>query len=111
MATRAWTEWMRTYLGHGRGSAPLEHLGEQDITCEVAVDQLSRPDSNRTQAEFLRAHGIDRLLDTARTAWQERAHIGDLEALKQRSRVSEGDALIDESGLGAFRVLEWEVRR
>ena len=36
---------------------------------------------------------------------------GDLEALKHRSRLTEVDALTDESGLGAFRVLEWEVRR
>jgi hypothetical protein len=59
----------------------------------------------------LRGHGLDELLDDARRAWHERAHVGDLEALKQRSRVSEGAALTDVSGLGAFRVLEWEVRR
>jgi hypothetical protein len=45
----------------------------------------------------------------ARDAWQARAHIGDLEALKHRSRLTEAQALTDPSGLGAFRVLEWEV--
>ena len=45
----------------------------------------------------------------ATRAWQERAHIGDLEALRHRGRVTEAGALIDPTGLGAFRVLEWEV--
>ena len=109
MARRPWTEWIRTYRAHGPGGHPLENLGEQDITCEVAVDQLPSPDTTRTQADFLRAHGIDTLVDAARAAWQERAHIGDLEALRHRGRVTEAGALIDPTGLGAFRVLEWEV--
>ena len=33
-----------------------------------------------TQAEFLRAHGIDALVDEGRRVWNERAHLGDLEA-------------------------------
>jgi SAM-dependent MidA family methyltransferase len=109
MARRPWTEWVRTYRGHGPGGHPLEHLGEQDITCEVAVDQLPTPDATRRQADFLRAYGIDGLADDARRAWQDRAHIGDLDALKHRSRVGEATALTDPAGLGAFRVLEWEV--
>ncbi len=109
LARRPWTEWVRTYRAHGPGAHPLEHLGEQDITCEVAVDQLPSPDSIRSQADFLRAHGIDAVVDAARVAWQARAHIGDLEALKHRSRVNEGAALVDPDGLGAFRVLEWRV--
>src|SRR5204863_494423 len=36
-------------------------------------------------------------------------HAGDLEALKHRSRIAEAEALCDPSGLGGFRVLEWEV--
>ncbi|MGI8983934.1 MAG: SAM-dependent methyltransferase [Acidimicrobiales bacterium] len=107
MARRPWTDWARTYRNHGRGSHPLVDLGRQDITCEVAVDQLPAPASNRSQAEFLRAHGIDELAAEARRAWHERAHIGDLQALKSRSRVHEAAALTDETGLGAFRVLEW----
>jgi SAM-dependent MidA family methyltransferase len=109
MARRPWTEWVRTYRGHGPGGHPLEHLGEQDITCEVAVDQLPGPDATSSQADFLRAHGLDVLVNDARRAWQERAHIGDLDALKHRSRVGESEALTDPGGLGAFRVLEWEV--
>jgi SAM-dependent MidA family methyltransferase len=107
MARRPWTEWVRTYRGHGRGSHPLDDLGRQDITCEVAVDQLPPATSTRSQAEFLRAFGIDELAADARRAWHERAHIGDLQALVSRSRVHEAAALTDETGLGAFRVLEW----
>jgi len=107
MAIRPWTEWLRTYRAHGRGGHPLDQPGTQDITCEVAVDQLPAPTANTSQAEFLRAHGLDAIVEDARAAWRERAHIGDLEALKSRSRVHEADALTDPSGLGAFRVLEW----
>ena len=107
MARRPWTDWVRTYRGHGRGTHPLADLGGQDITCEVAVDQLPPATSNRSQAEFLRAFGIDELVADARRQWQERAHIGDLQALMFRSRVHAAAALTDEAGLGAFRVLEW----
>src|SRR4029077_19009679 len=41
MAARPWRDWLRTYRGHERGGAPLDDLGGQDITCEVALDQLS----------------------------------------------------------------------
>ncbi len=109
MATRPWTDWVRTYRGHGRAGRPLDDLGSADITCVVALDQLPAPTHDRAQADFLRAHGIDDLVDAARLEWTERAHIGDLQALKSRSRVTEASALTDPSGLGAFRVLEWEV--
>ncbi len=112
MAGRPWSEWVRTYRGHGRAGGPLEGLGTADITCEVALDQLAAvraPDEDRTQAEFLGAHGIQRLVEVAHAEWLERAAIGDLRALKARSRVTEAAALTDPSGLGAFRVLEWRV--
>jgi SAM-dependent MidA family methyltransferase len=109
LARRPWMEWVRTYRAHGRGGHPLADLGVQDVTCEVAVDQLPPPTVNRSQAEFLRAFGLDDLVDEARRAWEERAHVGDLQALAARSRVHEGAALTDPDGLGAFRVLEWVV--
>ncbi len=112
LAARPWTEWVRTYRGHARGAHPLAHVGEQDVTCQVAVDQLARvrpPDADRSQAAFVAAHGIDELVEAARAAWHERAHIGDIEALRHRSRVGEGSALTDPAGLGAHRVLEWVV--
>ncbi|MGK2947363.1 MAG: SAM-dependent methyltransferase [Acidimicrobiales bacterium] len=108
LAARPWTEWVRTYRQHERGVPPLEDLGSQDITCEVAVDQLGvAPSSNRSQADWLRAHGIDDLVEEGRRTWQERAAIGDLDAVRARSRTTEAAALLDESGLGAFRALEW----
>jgi SAM-dependent MidA family methyltransferase len=111
LAARPWTEWLRTYRSHHRGVHPLELPGSQDITAEVAVDQLAPPPSrDRSQADFLRAYGIDELADAARREWAERAHIGDLAALRARSRVTEAAAVTDESGLGGFRVLEWVVR-
>ncbi len=112
LARRPWTEWVRTYRRHRRGGHPLERLGEQDVTCEVAFDQLSAvrtPKRDRSQAEFLRAHGFDELVDDARRGWAERAHIGDLQAVASRSRLVEAAALSDLAGLGAFRVIEWEV--
>jgi hypothetical protein len=78
----------------------------------VATDQLAAvrpPNGEQSQAEWLVEHGIDDLVGTARGTWRERAAIGDLEALKARSRVHEADALLDPSGLGAFRVLQWAI--
>lgn len=112
MAARPWHEWVRTYRRHEPGGHPLDHLGEQDVTCEVAVDQLARvrrPDVDRSQAELLAAHGIDALVDEGRRTWEERAHIGDLAAVAARSRIAEAEALTDPSGLGRFRALEWIV--
>ncbi len=108
LARRPWSEWVRTYRQHARGGPPLEGLGTQDITCEVAVDQLPAPSRDRSQADWLRAHGIEALVAEGRQTWQERAAIGDLAAVRARSRITEAEALVDPSGLGAFRALEWD---
>jgi SAM-dependent MidA family methyltransferase len=107
LAARPPTEWLRTYKAHARGGAPLDALGTQDITVEVAIDQLPPPTSDRDQAAWLRAHGMDELVEEGRRVWEERAAIGDLAAVRARSRITEAEALCDPSGLGAFRVLEW----
>ena len=112
LAGRSPEEWLRTYRVGSRGWSPLERPGEQDITADVCIDQLSfvaAPDVDRTQAEFLAAHGIDELVGAAREAWTAGAASGSLDALKARSRVSEADALTDPTGLGGFRVIEWEL--
>ena len=112
LAARPWQEWLRTYRSHGRAGHPLEAPGTADITCEVAVDQLAvvrSPDLDRPQAEWLDSHGIDLLVEHAKERWRAGAHVGDLAALAARSRVGEADALCDPAGLGAFRVLEWQV--
>lgn len=112
LASRDWREWLRTYRGGMRGGHPLDAPGSQDITCEVCVDQLARVHqvaADRTQAEFLVAHGVGELVTDARAAWEAGAAEGTLAALAARSRVSEADALTDVTGLGGFRVLEWTV--
>jgi SAM-dependent MidA family methyltransferase len=111
-AARASDEWLRTYRGHERGTAALHDLGYQDITCEVAIDQVGRVRSGlevETQAAFLRRFGIEELVEEGRQIWHERGHIGDLEAIRGRSRVNEATALLDAGGLGAFSVLHWRV--
>jgi SAM-dependent MidA family methyltransferase len=107
MATRDASEWLRTYRGHQRGEAPLRELGSQDITCEVAVDQLPAPTRVSRQADWLRSHGIDELVEEGKRIWAERKHIGDLDAVRARSRVNEAESLTDPAGLGGFAVLEW----
>jgi SAM-dependent MidA family methyltransferase len=113
MATRGQQQWMRTYAAHGRGSGPLLACGAQDLTCDVAVDQLALvrpPTTERTQAAFLAAHGIGALVDEGRRVWAERVGVGDLAAVRARSRITEAEALTDLDGLGAHRVLEWDLR-
>ena len=108
LVERPRAEWLRTYRRHDRGAGPLEDLGEQDITCEVCVDQLAPPpDEDVAQADWLRRHGIDELVEDGRRTWDERAAIGDLAAVRGRSRVTEAAALLDPAGLGGFRVLAW----
>ena len=112
MARRPWRDWIRTYRGHERGEHPLRAPGTQDITCEVALDQLARvrePDAVRTQVQFLELHGVDDLVEDGRRHWAERAGVGDLDAVRARSRVTEAEALTDPAGLGAFVVAEWVV--
>jgi SAM-dependent MidA family methyltransferase len=114
LAQRPQSEWLRTYANHRRGDAPLTDLGAQDVTCEVAVDQLALvrpPTSDMSQADWLRQRGIDDLVAEAREAWIAHAHAPDLAAIAARSRVTEADALLDPDGLGRFRVMEWFMVR
>ena len=111
MAQRPQPEWLRTYRDHARAGPPLRDIGHQDVTCEVATDQLALvrpPDRIETQADFLARHGLAELVAEGRQVWAQRAHIGDLEAIRARSRVGEAEALIDPNGLGGFTVLQWQ---
>lgn len=109
LARRPWREWLRTYRGHERGDHYLVDPGTQDITVEVAIDQLPEPDVVRTQAQWLQLHGIDELVAEGRQAWQDLRAAPDLAAMRMRSRISESEALLDPEGLGGFRVLEWRA--
>jgi SAM-dependent MidA family methyltransferase len=105
--------WLRTYREHRRGASPLVAPGQQDITADVPLEYLVHAASGAgltlqhdcTQAEWLRELGIEELVTDAREQWDARAHIGDLEAVRHRSRVTEAAALLDPAGLGAHRVL------
>ena len=102
--------WMRTYRRGGPGGLALEDLGAQDITTDVAVDQLalvSPPTRIWTQAEWLDGHGMADLERDAAAAWRAGRSSVDLAALRARSRVNEAAALRDPAGLGSFTVLEW----
>lgn len=112
MAAVAPQEWLRTYTSHGTGGSPYDDPGRRDITCDVAIDQLALiepPASIRSQAEFLRTHGIDELVAHGRATWERLGLAGGLEAIAGRSRTTEAEALLDPSGLGGFTVLEWTV--
>ncbi len=103
-------DWLRTYRAHARGASPLDDPGSCDITGDVVLEQLvsAAPFALldvTTQAEWLRALGIDALVDEGRATWESRAHVGDLDALAGRSRVNEAAALTDPAGLGAHRVV------
>lgn len=107
MAGRPWRQWLRAYAGHDRGSHYLSSVGEQDVTVEVALDQLPQPTSVSTQVEFLRQHGIDLLVAEGQAAWKQAAGSPDLKAMTMRSRVREAEALLDPAGLGGFSVVQW----
>ena len=113
LALRPWREWLRTYRGHERGRHYLADPGEQDITTEVAIDQLALtlgpPSALRSQAQWLQRWGLDNLVEEGRRYWNDHAARPDLTALQMRSRVSEAEALSDPRGLGDFVVIEWEV--
>ncbi len=112
LAARSEMGWLRTFRGHERGGHPLDEPGSQDITTDVAVDQLQlgHPATRvLTQAALLVDLGIDELVAEGRRVWDEKAGAPDVEALRARSRVREAEALTDPDGLGAFLALEWDV--
>jgi SAM-dependent MidA family methyltransferase len=111
LATAGAASWMRTYRAGGRGVDPLAQLGAQDITADVAWDQLDAGTGlplRSSQREWLVRHGIEDLRQQAAEHWHAQAAVGDLAALRARSRVNEAEALCDPNGLGGFMVLEWK---
>jgi SAM-dependent MidA family methyltransferase len=101
-------EWLRTYRNQQPGTNPYDAPGSQDITCDVALDQLPSA-SMSTQAEFLVRFGINEIREHEQANWQQGAAAGGLASLAARSRMSEIDALLDPDGLGGFTVFEWPV--
>ena len=72
-------------------------------TPRAAPASSSPPTSPRPSGS--RRSASKRSSTVARATWEARAHVGDLEAVRQRSRVTEAAALVDPAGLGAHRVL------
>ncbi len=108
LANEPWRQWLRTYRRHERGGHYLADAGGQDVTAQVALDQLPVPDAVRSQAQFLQRWGIDDLVDEGRRVWAEQAAAPTLGAMAMRSRVREAEALLDPRGLGGFTVVEWQ---
>lgn len=104
---------VRTYAEHGTAGDPLVSLGTKDITVDVDLEQLQRitraADSIASQADWLEGCGLSDLVEEGRAIWRAGAAVGDLAALRARSRVREAEALTDPSGLGGFTVAEWVV--
>lgn len=101
--------WLRTHRRH-ESADWLADPGSCDITADVAVDQIQadhRADWVTTQADFLERYGLAELVAEGRRIWAERAAVGDLAALRARSRIAEAAALTDPAGMGSFVVLEW----
>lgn len=113
LVARGQDSWLRTYRGHRRGLSPLDGPGSQDITADVVLDTLRSAARHEgfevvaelTQAEWLDRLGVDDLVAEGRAVWEERAAIGDLEALKGRSRINEAEVLLHPAGLGAHKVV------
>ena len=111
LANRPWREWLRTYSSHERGAHYLRDVGRQDITNDVCIDQLTStcgtPLAVRSQSQWLQLWGIDDLVAEGRRVWEAEASRPSLSAMRMRSRVSEAEALLDPTGLGAFTVIEY----
>lgn len=99
--------WLRCYSGHQRVLDPLTEPGRCDITHDVPIDRLPSATTTSSQADWLRAQGIEERVEQAKATWRERGHIGDLEAMFARSAVGEAEALLEPGGLGGFTVIEY----
>ncbi len=103
--------WLRTFRAQQPGTDPWDDPGSQDITADVVTEAVERAarragfalEEEITQADWLRARGVDELVAEARDAWHGRTAT-DLAAIRHRSLVHEADALTDPAGLGAHRV-------
>ena len=101
--------WLRTYAKHGKGTSPLACPGQQDITSDVAFDQIPPPASLQTQADFLKDWGIQSLVTKAQKEWQRNAANSTTEALIARSRPTEAQTLCDPTTFGNYKAAQWII--
>jgi SAM-dependent MidA family methyltransferase len=113
MIARGPDGWLRTYRGHRPGGPPLVEPGSRDLVSDVVIEQLRHAAvdagfvvlAETTQAAWLETLGLAAMVDDGRRRWEERAAVGDLEALEARSIATQAAALSDPAGLGAHRVV------
>ena len=101
--------WLRTYAKHGKGTSPLACPGQQDITSDVAFDQLPPPTNLQTQADFLKDWGIQNLVAEGQKEWQRNAATPTKETLIARSRPTEAKTLSDPTTFGSYKVAQWII--
>ena len=107
VAAMPWREWLRTYKDHERGGHYLLAPGSQDITAQVALDQLPAGFNAMAQAQFLQQRGIEELVLEGNAYWENLSGAPDVAAIKMRSRVVEHGALTDLAGLGGLTCMTW----
>ena len=94
-------EWLRTYRGHERGGRPLDAPRRRRTSpARSPSTSCRRPTARpRRQADWLRAHGIDELVDEGR---RDLARAGRASATSRRSGPAAGsreaEALLDPTG-------------
>ena len=101
--------WLRTYAKHGKGTSPLACPGLQDITSDVAFDQLPPPASLQTQADYLQDWGIKSLVAEAQKESHQNAATPTTETLIARSRPTEAKTLCDPTTFGNYKAAQWIV--
>ena len=101
--------WLRTYAKHGKGTSPLARPGQQDITSDVAFDQLPPPAIIQSQADFLKDWGIQNLVAEGQQEWQRQAANPTTKALIARSRSTEAQTLCDPTTLGSYKAAQWII--
>ncbi len=106
LAQRGLDGWLRTYVGHSRGVDPFDDVGAQDITVDVAFDQLPGRPSIDVFGDWLAERGMSDRREVAAAAVD--AATVDAAGLVARSHLAEFDALLDPSSIGGFSVATWD---
>lgn len=103
-----WRNWLRTYKKHERGSHYLNEPGSQDTTSQIVLDQLRMFVPNlqvESQSNWLKKYGTEDLVGVGKRYWEEHRTNSNVFAYKMLSRVREVPILMDEIGLGGYKVL------
>ena len=99
---------VQTYYRHTQAASPYERIGKQDITAHVDFSAMVsagramglRPVALLTQAQLLRALGLER--------WLRRLRTMDLPQSRRQANMMAMRELVKPEGLGGFRVLVQE---